>query len=95
MTTLLAASGVAPTEYAGVVTDSDEHIAALLAACGVAPTEDAIRAALRPPRAPDLERELAIGYLAACAAWERPLGAGAEMLEGEDAVATVRPRRAL
>jgi hypothetical protein len=79
-----------PPWYAGA---SEDAIAHTLHAAGVAPTPDAILAALRAPRAPDLDVEQARGYLAACERWGAPLGLGAEILEGEGAPETMRPRR--
>lgn len=70
--------------------DAAEELAALLLARGTPATEEAIRAALRPPRAPDLDRELAAGYLAACARWGRDPVAGAGANEYEDAGETRR-----
>lgn len=76
-----------------VVIDAAEELATYLHAAGVAPTETAIRAALRAPRAMDLDRELAQGYLAACVRWGKAPAGGAAMLEGEDEGATRRPGR--
>jgi hypothetical protein len=66
-------------------------VAHALHTAGVPATEEAIRAALRPSRAPDVDREAVAGYLAACERWGvEP--SRAEMLEGQEAATTVRPR---
>jgi hypothetical protein len=74
------------------VIDSAEIVARALVAAGVRPTPSAINAALRAPRAPVVEEEMARGYLAACERWGAPIGRGVETLEGENGVETVRPR---